>query len=284
MAAKQGFYSGKDAVDAGDLSLECLRLVYRLLFLFYIEARPELGYVPILKSDTYAKGYSLESLRELELVHLASPEARDGTFFDQSLRRLFSLIANGYGPSASRALTQSTWAAHTKDAFALAPLDSKLFDPHATPLLNTVVFPNRVWQAVLKLMSLSKGRRKGKVSYQLLSINQLGAVYEALLSYRGFFAPEDLYEVQPEARRAPRAAAPDDAETDGDDTAAAAGSEAGGATDVMDSAWFVPASRIEPYMVRKPSDCCARWRRPDPTTFSLWATAINASTTATVLR
>ena len=284
MAAKQGFYSGKDAVDAGDLSLECLRLVYRLLFLFYIEARPELGYVPILKSDTYAKGYSLESLRELELVHLASPEARDGTFFDQSLRRLFSLIANGYGPSASRALTQSTWAAHTKDAFALAPLDSKLFDRHATPLLNTVVFPNRVWQAVLRLMSLSKGRRKGRVSYQLLSINQLGAVYEALLSYRGFFAPEDLYEVQPEARRAPRAAAPADAETDWDDTAAAEGSEAGGATDVMDSAWFVPASRIEPYMVRKPSDCCARWRRPDPTTFSLWATAINASTTATVLR
>ena len=38
---------GKDQLDAGDLSLECLRLVYRLLFMFYIEARPELGYVPI---------------------------------------------------------------------------------------------------------------------------------------------------------------------------------------------------------------------------------------------
>src|SRR5262249_41024508 len=29
-----------------------------------------------------------------------------------------------------------------------------------------------------------------------LGINQLGAVYEALLSYRGFFAREDLYEVK----------------------------------------------------------------------------------------
>jgi len=57
----KGFYTGKDAVDPGELSLECLRLVYRLLFMFYIEARPELGYVPIQKSDAYAKGYSLES-------------------------------------------------------------------------------------------------------------------------------------------------------------------------------------------------------------------------------
>ena len=56
---KKGFFSGKDQLDAGDLSLECLRLVYRLLFLFYIEARLELGYVPIQKSETYLKGYSL---------------------------------------------------------------------------------------------------------------------------------------------------------------------------------------------------------------------------------
>ena len=28
---------------AGQLGLECVRYMYRLLFLFYIEARPELG-------------------------------------------------------------------------------------------------------------------------------------------------------------------------------------------------------------------------------------------------
>ena len=246
VAAKQGFYSGKDAVDAGDLSLECLRLVYRLLFLFYIEARPELGYVPIQKSDTYAKGYSLESLRDLELVPLQTPAARDGFYFDASLRRLFSLIGDGCGTVSQ----QSLGAGSVKDAFALAPLDSKLFDKEATPLLNQVRFPNRVWQAVIRLMSLSKGRRKGRVSYQLLSINQLGAVYEALLSYRGFFAPEDLYEVQPEARRTPRATAPEDEDDDSEaDASGEDSAEAGGATDVMDSAWFVPASRIEQYTV-----------------------------------
>jgi hypothetical protein len=44
---------------AEQLSRECLRYMYRLLFLFYIEARPELGYVPINQSEVYLKGYSL---------------------------------------------------------------------------------------------------------------------------------------------------------------------------------------------------------------------------------
>ena len=38
--------------------------------------------------------------------------------------------------------------------------------------------------------------RSGRISYANLGINQLGAVYEALLSYRGFIAKEDLYEVK----------------------------------------------------------------------------------------
>ena len=236
-ANKQGFYTGKDAVDAGDLSLECLRLVYRLLFMFYIEARPELGYVPIQKSETYAKGYSLESLRDLELTQLNTSTAREGKFFDATLRRLFSLIGQGCGAAAQ----QSVLAGSVKEAFALAPLDSKLFDPAATPLLNQVSFPNHVWQRVIRLMSLSGGKHKGRVSYQLLSINQLGAVYEALLSYRGFFAPEDLYEVQPEPKKAAKASSDDEDDEDGESEAG------GGTTDLMDSAWFVPASRIDQY-------------------------------------
>ena len=66
-------------------------------------------------------------------------------------------------------------------------------------------------------MSVSKprkGGRPGRVSYQLLSINQLGAVYEALLSYRGFFAAENLYEVQPEAKKTKAAASDEEGEGD----------------------------------------------------------------------
>ena len=234
---KKGFFSGKDQLDEADLSLECLRMVYRLLFMFYIEARPELGYVPILKSEVYLKGYSLESLRDLELKPLNTPHAREGSYFDATLRRLFSLVANGCGLDGQSHLAMAS----VKEGFALAPLDSRLFDPAATPLLNKVRFPNRVWQQVIRLMSLSgtKGKRKGRVSYQLLSINQLGAVYEALLAYRGFFANDDLYEVRPEPKKA--AAVLDDEDEGGDTSGSSGGS------DMFDNAWFVPASRIADY-------------------------------------
>lgn len=145
---KKGFFSGKDQLDEADLSLECLRMVYRLLFMFYIEARPELGYVPILKSEVYLKGYSLESLRDLELKPLNTPHARDGSYFDVTLRQLFSLVANGCGLDSQSHLA----TASLKEGFALAPLDSRLFDQAATPLLNKVQFPNSVWQQVIRLM------------------------------------------------------------------------------------------------------------------------------------
>jgi hypothetical protein len=246
--SKIGFYTGKDAVDAGELSLECLRLVYRLLFMFYIEARPELGYVPIQKSEIYAKGYSLESLRDLELTPLNTQTARDGAYFDQTLRRLFSLVGEGCGAATQQTLV----AGSIKEAFTLAPLDSKLFDHSATPLLNQVKFPNHVWQQVIRLMSLSggkSGKGKGRVSYQLLSINQLGAVYEALLSYRGFFAKEDLYEVRPEPKKNTRRSESDeeDESDDNQDSDTDDLSEGGVSTDMLDSAWFVPASRIGDY-------------------------------------
>jgi len=237
---KKSVFSGEYELNDGQLSLECLRLVYRLLFMFYIEARPELSYVPIARSEVYLKGYSLESLRDLEHAPLNTERARDGFYFDQTLRRLFTLVAEGCGLAEQRHMGG-------KDVFALAPLDSRLFDPDSMPLLNRVRFPNAVWQRVILLMSESgvKGKRKGRVSYQLLSINQLGAVYEALLAYRGFFAAEDLYEVQTEPKKAAKDADEDDegGEEDGDEENETFGSS----TDMLDNAWFVPASRIGEY-------------------------------------
>lgn len=191
--AKIKVYDG--ALDAAALSLECLRYMYRLLFLFYIEARPDLGYVP-LKSETYLSGYSLESLRELELMNLSDEESRDGTYLHESLDILFGMIWNGYSGSADRTGLDETPRIHE---FDIAPLRSHLFDPYKTPLLRRVRFRNEVLQKVIALMSLTrpkKGERRGRISYAQLGINQLGAVYEALLSYRGFFAQTDLYEVK----------------------------------------------------------------------------------------
>jgi hypothetical protein len=246
---KRSLYSGRSELDPEQLSLECLRLMYRLLFVFYIEARPELGYVPIQRSEVYLKGYSLESLRDLELVPLNTEIARNGTYFHETLARLFGLIHTGTSDASVQTLRAH--AATVRDAFTLAPLDSRLFEPAATPLLNRVRFPNWLWQQVIQLMSLSRGKgrgkRRGRVSYQLLSINQLGAVYEALLSYRGFFAKEDLIEVQPAPKSARAANDEDDDESEDSDTDESSGKAKANSPDALENAWFVPESRIGEY-------------------------------------
>ena len=47
----------------------------------------------------------------------------------------------------------------------------------------------------LLLSKEARGKDRGFISYAELGINQLGAVYEGLMSYTGFFAEDDLYEV-----------------------------------------------------------------------------------------
>ena len=204
---KEGIYSGKNELDPADLSVECLRYMYRMLFLFYIEARPELGYAPV-NNATYLSGYSLESLRELELIPLTGERERNGRYLHDSMNTLFTLIHSGYQREQQQGLDLAEDSASTSisteaDGFTMQALQTHLFDPERTKLLNRVVFPNHLLQRIIRLMSLSKvgtGKRKrrGRISYAQLGINQLGAVYEALLSYRGFFAKDDLYEVQPE--------------------------------------------------------------------------------------
>jgi hypothetical protein len=263
--SKKSVYSGQYKLDPAELSLECLRMVYRLLFMFYIEARPELGYVPIAKSEVYRKGYSLESLRDLaDMPDPTAPHAREGHYFDATLRRLFKLVSQGCGLGPATQQLSPT-VAGAKDVFALAPLDSRLFDDSTLPLLNKVRFPNQVWQTVIRLMSQTKVRgrgRPGRVSYQLLSINQLGAVYEALLSYRGFFASDDLYEVKPAPKKGRATAANTDGQGDdddgpgdgdGDDDDAPESSKRRGnaaqnsEADKLENAWFVPAGRLSEY-------------------------------------
>ena len=197
---KKGVFTGDEKLDAKQLTIECLRYMYRLLFLLYIEARPELGYVP-MKSDAYRLGCSLESLRDLEMVKLTTEESKNGFFIHESLQLLFDLIHNGFPPSESGPAQQlATIKAPEHHIFRIPALRSHLFDPSRTPLLNRVKFRNHVLQLVIQLMSLTRPRRnrerRGRISYAQLGINQLGAVYEALLSYQGFFAETDLYEVK----------------------------------------------------------------------------------------
>src|SRR3954466_11304280 len=88
------------------------------------------------------------------------------------------------------------------EGLTFRPLRADLFRPEATALIDAVGLGNGALQQVLRHLLLSKGSRDrgtGFISYAELGINQLGAVYEGLMSYTGFFAKTDLYEVAKDA-------------------------------------------------------------------------------------
>jgi methylase of polypeptide subunit release factors len=232
--------------------------MYRLLFLFYIESRPDLGYAP-MGSDVYRLGYSLEALRDMDTAELGSEEDKESTYISDSLDRLFQMIWEGY-PKRDDATAQLPIADSSDpfhDSFRLTPLKAHLFDPERMPTLSRVRLRNVVLREVIELMSLTregKGKRRGRVSYSQLGINQLGAVYEALLSFRGFFAEHDLYEVQPAPKKGKATASDDDddfgddSDTDDDNATSNAGGRASGqAHDELEVGHFVSAEQLKAY-------------------------------------
>lgn len=264
--AKEKVFERNDTDLADQLSRESLRYMYRLLFMFYIEARPELGYAPI-DAEAYLKGYSIEHLRELEQTPLTTSEAQEGFYFHDSLKQLFGLIWQGYPRRDATASQLDLGGSHDgllDNGFTIAPLQGHLFDPARTPLLGSIKLRNSVLQKVIELMSLSRGggkSRRGRISYGTLGINQLGAVYESLLSFRGFFAEEDLYEVRPDPNGKKAAAADNngDESQEGDlsesdtgnedslDTPSAAEKKKDAEVNPLDAAYFVPVSSISQY-------------------------------------
>lgn len=188
-----------DPVDAGKLTIECLRYMYRMLFMLFIEARPELGYAPI-KAQSYSSGYSLESLRDIvDSVRDEIDEVGDGYYLHTTLAKLYELIYEGY-PKTEEELQEAAGAESIHDMFLIAPLKAHIFDPEYTEMITAAKLRNSCMLRIIELMSLSKSNGKkggaGRISYSNLGINQMGAVYEALLSYRGFIAEQDLYEVK----------------------------------------------------------------------------------------
>jgi hypothetical protein len=263
-AQKKGVY--EERLDPEQLTLELLRFMYRLLFLFFIESRPkELGYAP-MGNDVYRLGYSLESLRDLDTAELASEEDRESTYISESLDRLFQMIWEGYPKRGDQEAVQAdlTGAKPEFDTFQIVPLRSHLFDPERLPILNGLLkddkgdkrwpkvrFRNAVLRQVIEMMSLTKegkGKQRGRVSYSQLGINQLGAVYEALLSFRGFFAEEDLYEVQPAPKKGKATANDDDEEFGDDDAGDDESTKASGqAHDELEVGHFVTGEQLKAY-------------------------------------
>ncbi|WP_327133896.1 class I SAM-dependent DNA methyltransferase [Streptomyces sp. NBC_01343] len=223
------------------LTRESLRYLYRILFLLYAEARPELG---ILPSDypEYHQGYGLGRLGELVAERdLVGEKAREGVYLYESLDLLFSKVQEGYRPRRTHGVAEKeSETAKSEDiGLRFEPLHSKLFEPESIRLigaesvkdprhdddtdgepryLDTRLRNATLYKVLRKLMLTrgKKGERGGFISYAQLGINQLGAVYEGLMSYAGFIAGEELYEVAKNG-------------------------------DPKDGSWLVPASKADEY-------------------------------------
>ena len=178
---------------AQDLALQSLRYIYRIIFLLYAEASPELGVLPVGAAE-YDAGYGLDRLRELALRELHEESAQAGTHIYESLDRLFRLVDEGHNEQVPAADEGGF------DGLVFRPMRADLFRPVATALIDEVGLGNGALLRVLRHLLLTSENGKsgrGFISYVELGINQLGAVYEGLMSYSGSFATERLWEVAP---------------------------------------------------------------------------------------
>jgi hypothetical protein len=236
-------------IDGPELSRECLRYMYRLLFLFYAEANPRLNLLD-LKNPIYATGYSLETLRDLESVPLRTTADREGTFLWERLQRTLGLLYTGLDLADEE----------KGSGLRLPSVKVSLLDPASTPLLNGLMLRNEAIQKVIRLLSLrSTGKSSGRISYAKLGIGQLGAVYETLISFTGVVAKTDLIELKPRRGRSNDAVedgddadAPDlddDAEEDlvGDEDVEQDEAFRRDKVDPLAPSWFVPRNRISEF-------------------------------------
>ncbi|MET8909533.1 class I SAM-dependent DNA methyltransferase [Micromonospora sp. NPDC004551] len=233
---RQAGYQPQQVMDldelAKELGREALRYLYRILFLLYAEARPELGVLPVNDRE-YIEGYSLARIGDLVSRRLA-PSAEGGFHLHESLDLLFQMVNEGHRARGGAEIEDKS---SESEGLRFEPMRSDLFLPEKTKLIGRLIaepgsdpddpdgpkidtrLRNKVLYQVLRRLMLTKGAKKhrgGFVSYAQLGINQLGAVYEGLMSYTGFVATEQLYEVAKNG-------------------------------DPKDGSWMIPASKADEY-------------------------------------
>ncbi len=188
---------GEGGPDGNELARQSLRYLYRILFLLFAEATPELNILPT-GTPEYDEGYGLSRLRDQVLTEPVTDRARRGTHLYQSLQILFDMVNEGHNPEDPAAADFLEDAGN--EGLVFRNLDADLFQPHATSLINEVQLSNLALHRVLERLLLTREKSKkdrGFISYATLGVTELGQVYEGLMSYTGFIAQEELLEVAP---------------------------------------------------------------------------------------
>ncbi|MCS4490322.1 class I SAM-dependent DNA methyltransferase [Corynebacterium sp. ES2775-CONJ] len=195
-SAAQGMIEDPNDINGNELAKQSLHYLYRILFLLFAEASPELEILPTGTTE-YDEGYGLSRLRDRILTPPVSERAQNGTHLYQSLQLLFDLVDKGHNPLAFADSPAADGADH---GLVFRNLSADLFQPSATSLIDRCQLSNATLHQVLEYLLLSperKGRDRGFISYATLGVTELGQVYEGLMSFTGSIAQEDSVEVAP---------------------------------------------------------------------------------------
>lgn len=158
----------KDSEGPMRLYQSVLRVVYRLLFLLYVENKP--GWTPA-QDPRWASGYSISRLRTL--AEDAGSFRAEGEDLWEGLKVTFRLIREGC----------------TLFNEPISPYGGELFDDDRLWLLNRAPLTNAPLLRALYLLTIFERREKKvstfhRVNFRNLKIDALGSVYESLLEER----------------------------------------------------------------------------------------------------
>jgi hypothetical protein len=160
-----------------------MRLVYRLLFALFAEARGLLSHPSYQESD-----YSLHTIKHDIARKKDSGQAilPMGSGYWARLKDLFKLISIG-----------SEEFGISRKMFYVPPYDGGLFEPSASKFLETKVLGDKALANAIDLLARTSARDRaaGFIDYSTLAIQHLGSIYEGLLEYRIQLAQEDMVAV-----------------------------------------------------------------------------------------
>ena len=165
--------------DIKDVQDNSMRLLYRLLFIFYAESRK------LLNTDN--KHYTEMSLRKLkedisEKMDQGETLLAVRSTYWEGLKDLFRLINDG-----------SEAFGYPKEEFYIPAYNGGLFDPTKNPFLAQKKIGNSYLAEAIDLLARSPGE-KGMVfvDYSSLDIRHLGSIYEGILEYKLHLADEPM--------------------------------------------------------------------------------------------
>lgn len=165
----------------------CYIFLYRLLFIFYAEAR---GLLP-LDNKIYKDSYSLNSIKKeiKEKIDKKESVLPISLVYWGRLKTLFELVNKG---SQSFGIPQ--------EVMYIPPYNGSLLDPAKHTFLEKYTVSDKWLIEVIDLLARSPSRKnsqeKAFVDYSSLEISHLGSIYEGLLEYRLRIAEKDIIPVK----------------------------------------------------------------------------------------